>query len=301
VKIENKMPRFLILTLFYLLSVTAYAQGRYSQDETKLVTISEEKTSLKATTADILSSLEKAVKTKTTNKQTILTGSTELGFLYKTGNTHSADMKTGLDLHFEKDRWLSLLNVDLLIKKTDIKDKETGELHFKTTDQKWTITSQTNYTLDNSEKNYVYGNIWYEENDFSSFIEQSSISTGWGRHWYKTNTASLWGDIGPGFKRDQIRSTENEPKKTITSWIIQAQALYIRKLGEHVVLKQSLSAKQAIKTGENSIYNAETSITTKLISTLQLKFTFTLNYNTDIEDKKKNLDTQTAVTLVYSF
>jgi putative salt-induced outer membrane protein YdiY len=87
----------------------------------------------------------------------------------------------------------------------------------------------------------------------------------------------------------------------LPSWIIQAQALYIRKLGEHVELKQSVSAKQAIKKGENSIYKAETSITTKLISTLQLKFTFTMNYNTDIEDDKKNLDTQTAVTLVYSF
>ncbi|MDX2367087.1 MAG: DUF481 domain-containing protein, partial [Colwellia sp.] len=222
-------------------------------------------------------------------------------FLYKTGNTHSADMKTGIDLRFEKKRWLSSLNIDLLIKKTDIADKDTGDLHFKTTDQKWTIASQTNYSIDNSEKNYIYGNVWYEENEFSSFINQSSVSTGWGRHWYKTNKASLWGDIGPGFKRDKFRPTDKEPINTITSWIIQAQAIYIRKLGEHVELKQYFSAKQAIKTGVNSIYKAETSVTTKLISTLQLKFTFTVNYNTDIEDDKKNLDTQTAVTLVYSF
>jgi putative salt-induced outer membrane protein YdiY len=301
VKIENKMPRFLILTLFYLLSVTAYAQGRYSQDETKLVSISEKQTSTQATATDILSSLEKAVKTKTSNKKPMLTGSAELGFLYKTGNNHSADIKTGIDLRFEKARWSSLLNIDLLIKKTDIADEDTDELHFNTTDQKWAIASQTNYSLDNSEKNYMYGNVWHEKNKFSSFINQSSISTGWGRHWYKTDNASLWGDIGPGFKSDRLRDTDTEPAKTITSWIIQAQALYIRKIGEHVELKQSLSAKQAIKTGENSIYKAETSITTKLISTLQLKFTFTVNYNTDIENNQENLDTQTAVTLVYSF
>ena len=56
-----------------------------------------------------------------------------------------------------------------------------------------------------------------------------------------------------------------------------------------------------MKKGENSIYKAETALTTKLISTLQLKFTFTVNYNTDVEDDKKNLNTQTAITLVYSF
>ncbi|MBL4764944.1 MAG: DUF481 domain-containing protein [Colwellia sp.] len=295
------MFRYLLLISFFLLSATAYAQGSHSQNENNQVSISEKNSHSKATAADILSSLKTAVQIKAVNIEPILAGSAELGFLYKTGNTNSADMKTGIDLRFEKDRWLSLLNIDLLIKKADIVDDDTGELHFETTDKKWSIASQTNYSLDIREKNYIYGNVWYEESEFSSFITQSSVSTGWGRHWYKTNNASLWGDIGPGFKRDQFRATGKEPTKTITSWIIQAQALYIRKLSEHVEFKQYFSAKQAIKTGENSIYKAKTSITTKLISTLQLKFTFTVNYNTDIEDKKKNLDTQTAVTFVYSF
>lgn len=295
------MFHFLVLISFFLLSVTAHAQDGHSQNENDPVSISEQTPHPIATASDILSSLEKTVQTQNVNIKPMLTGSAELGFLYKTGNTHSADMKTGINLRFERKRWLSLLNIDLLIKKSDKADVDTGELHFKTTDQKWTITSQTNYSLDNSEKNYIYGNAWYEENDFSGFINQSSISTGWGRHWYKTNKASLWGDIGPGFKRDQFRATDKEPAVTIASWIIQAQALYIRKLGEHVEFKQSFSAKQAIKSGENSIYKTETAITTKLISTLQLKFTFTVNYNTDIEDDKKNLDTQTSVTLVYSF
>ncbi len=295
------MLRYLMLTSFFLLSVTTYAQGSYSQGEISQVSISKKDPRSRATAADVLSSLEKALETKVTDTKPMLTGSAELGFLYKTGNTHSADIKTGIDIIFENDRWLSLLNIDLLIKKTDITDKDTNELHFKTTDQKWTVASQTNYSLDSSEKNYIYGNVWYEENEFSSFINQSSISTGWGRHWYKTKNASLWGDIGPGFKSDKFKATDKESERAVTSWIIQAQALYIRKLGKHVELKQSLSAKQAIKTGENSIYKAETSITTKLISTLQLKFTFTANYNTDIENNQENLDTQTAVTLVYSF
>lgn len=295
------MFRFLVLTSFFLLSVTVFAKESYSQNKNQLVLISEKNASSKATAADILSSLEQNEQTEAINIKPVLSGSAELGLLYKTGNTHSADIKTGLDLRVEKNRWLSLLNIDLLIKKSDKADADTGELHFITTDQKWTIASQTNYNLDSNEKNYVYGNVWYEESDFSSFINQSSISTGWGRHWYKTNVASLWGDIGPGFKRDKFRAADKEPTKTITSWIIQAQALYVRKLSEHVEFKQYFSAKQAIKVGVNSIYKAESSITTKLISTLQLKFTVTVNYNTDVEDNKKNLDTQTAVTLVYSF
>lgn len=297
------MFRFLLFISFFLLSVVVYAQGSNSHNGSNEVSINEKNNQSNATAADILSSLEKVISVNTVDYRPLLTGSAELGFLYQTGNTHSVDIKTGIDLRVEKERWLSLLNIDLLIKKTDIADTNTNEQHFKTTDQKWTVASQTNYNVNNLEKNYIYGAVWYEENDFSSFINQSSISTGWGRHWYKTNEASLWGDIGPGFKRDKFRVSDNEPINTVTSWIMQVQALYIRKLSDNIELKQYLSVKKAIKTNVNSIYNAQTSLTTKLISTLQLKFTFTVNYNTDIEDEdeKKNLDTQTTITLVYSF
>lgn len=294
------MIRSFTFISFFLLSVTTYAQGSYSHTEKKQTSVNEKHISPNATTADIMSSLEKPTETKKIKTVPIIIGSAELGFLYKTGNTNSGDIKTGLDLRFEKGQWLSLLNIDLLLKKADITD-ENGDKHFKATDQKWTLSSQTNYSIDNKEKNYIYGNIWFEENEFSSFENQASISTGWGRHWYKSNNASLWGDIGPGYKRDLFAASDTEPQRTAATWIVQAQALYIRTLGEHVELKQYFSAKQAVKTSENSIYKAETTVTTKLISTLQLKFTFTVDYNSEVETDKEKLDTQTAITLVYSF
>lgn len=220
------------------------------------------------------------------------TASAELGFLYKTGNTKSADMKTGFNVKYEKDLWLSLFNFDLLVKKTENDNED-----FETSDQKWAVDSKTNYTLSTEGKNYVYGNIRYEDDRFSSFDSQSSVSAGWGRHWYKTDKASLFADIGPGFKSDKVKTTG----ETQNAFIIQAQALYLRQINEHVEFKQTLSAKLAPKSGENSIYSAESSITTKLIETLQLKFSFKIDHNTEVSDDKKNTDTQTALTLVYSF
>ncbi len=299
------MLRYLTFISFFILSINAYAQGSNAQDKHSQAQISEaqtskESTNTQATAADILTSLKQAEQSEPDALMPMLTGSAELGFLYKTGNSNSGDMKSGVDLHFENGRWRSLLNVDLLIKKADVED-DNGNIHFETTDQKWTFTSQTNYSLGSGEKNYVFGNVWYEDSEFNSFVSQSSISTGWGRHWYKSDKASLWADVGPGYKRDLLKQTDTEPEKTEDSWIVQMQALYIRKLGEHVELQQFLSAKYALSTADNSTYKAETSITTKLISTLQLKFTFTVDYNTDVEEDKENMDTQTAVTLVYSF
>lgn len=225
-----------------------------------------------------------------------ITSSAELGMLFKTGNTKSADMKAGYDFKYEKDLWRSTFAFDLLIKKAD-KTGDDGEDHFETSDQKWTLESKTNYTLDKAEKSYVYGNFDYEDSRFGSFESQSSISAGWGREWYKTNVASFFADFGPGYKRDVLKDT-NEAK---SSFIMQAQALYLRKINENVEFKQTFSAKYAPKSGENSTYKAESSITTKLIETLQLKFSFKIDHNTEVQASKKKTDTQTAITLVYSF
>ena len=226
--------------------------------------------------------------------------SAELGFLYKTGNTKSADMKAGLNFTHEKDQWLSLVAFNFLGKKLEETD-ESGDKDFVTTDNKWNITTQTNYTLSPEGQNYLYGNIAYEEDEFSSFEKQSSVSVGWGRNWYKTEKASLFADIGPGYKHDVIRASDTMAKKSEDSFIIQAQALYIRKINDFVEFRQLFVAKAAVQSDENSIYKSETSVTTKLIESLQLKFALTVDHNTEVEEGFDNTDTQTAMTLVYSF
>jgi putative salt-induced outer membrane protein YdiY len=228
------------------------------------------------------------------------TASAELGMLFKTGDTKSADVKAGFDFGHELGAWKSTLQFDMLVKKTEETDSA-GDDHFETSDQKWTLVGQTNYTLDHTSPNYIYGNASYEDNRFSSFDNQSSISAGWGRRWLETENATLDADIGPGYKRDVLRAPSAQEEETNSTFIVQAQALYKRKINSHVEFKQLLVAKYSPKSGENSTYKAESSITTKLIETLQLKFSFILDYNTEVEDDKENTNTETAMTLVYSF
>ena len=232
------------------------------------------------------------------------TVSAELGFLYKTGNTKSTDMKAGLNLRHEKNQWVSEVTFNYLGKKLETQSVDNNgatETEFLTTDNKWNITTQTNYTLSREGKNYLYGNLSYEEDKFSSFEQQNSVSIGWGRHWYQTKKSSLFADVGPGYKHDVVRESGSVMKHAQDAFIIQAQALYIHKINAFVELKQLFVAKYATDTEENSTYKAETSITTKLIESLQLKFTLTIDHNTEVEQGFDHTDTQTAMTFVYSF
>ena len=226
--------------------------------------------------------------------------SAELGFLYKTGNTKSADIKAAFNLKHEKDKWRSTLAFNILAKKLETEDDE-GNDEFETTDNKWDLLTQTNYTIGEEGKNYLYGNLAYEQDKFSGFESQSSFSAGWGRHWYETQTTSFFADIGPGIKRDVTRATETEPSENSHNLIIQAQALYTHKFNEHVEFKQYFIAKQATKSGENSVYKSETSVTAQLIDALQLKFALRINYDTEVKPEFESTNTETSMTLIYNF
>jgi len=237
---------------------------------------------------------------KNAEQKSEITASAELGFLYKTGNTKSADIKAGFNLAHKKEKWRTVLAFNILTKKLETED-DAGNEAFETTDNKWDIITQTNYSIDKVEKNYVYGNFAHEQDKFSGFESQSSLSTGWGRHWYETKTTSFFADIGPGIKYDITRKTETIESTSDTSFILQAQALYKHKFNEHVEFKQFFVARLATTSGENSVYKSETSVTAKLIDALQLKFAIRIDYDTEVEEGFENTNSETSMTFIYSF
>ncbi|ALO34150.1 hypothetical protein CMT41_04940 [Colwellia sp. MT41] len=236
-----------------------------------------------------------------------LTISAELGFLFTTGNTKTGDIKAGINLKHEAGQWLNSLSFNALAKKLETEDEITKEKSFESTDNKWDILGQTNYSLEEGGKNYLYGSAYYEQNKFSSFQYQTSASFGWGRHWWETETSSFFADIGPGVKYDVIRASDATDTKQAmeeyseTAAIVQAQALYTKQINDFVEFKQYFVAKQAFESGKNSVYKSETSLTTKLMESLQFKFSFRVDYDTEVEQGFENTNTETSVTLVYSF
>lgn len=241
-----------------------------------------------------------AVSAEDAAKKPEYTASAELGFLYKTGNTKSVDIKAGFNLKHEKNKWRSVVAFNILAKKLEKEDAD-GNEEFETTDNKWDILTQTNYTIGEEGKNYLYGNLAYEQDKFSGFESQSSFSAGWGRHWYETETSSFFSDIGPGVKYDVTRATDTDASSSSTSLIIQAQAIYTHKFNDYVQFKQYLVAKQATESGKNSVYKSETSVTAQLIDSLQLKFALRIDYDTEVEPEFENTNTETSMTLIYNF
>ena len=100
---------------------------------------------------------------------------------------------------------------------------------------------------------------------------------------------------------DVTRATDTNLSENNTSLILQAQALYTHKFNDFVKFKQYLIAKQATKSGDNSVYKSETSVTAQLIDSLQLKFALRIDYDTEVEPEFEKTNTETSMTLIYNF
>lgn len=229
-----------------------------------------------------------------------LTGSLELGAFFYTGDKNNALAKSRADLSYEVGKLKTSYLIDFFIRKSEEEDDDTGKEEYETTDQKWLLAVQSNYTLEEGGKNYIFGFFGFEDDRFSGFDYQTSMAGGWGRRWLETELSFLDAEIGPGFKVDEVKETNEQNNETQKAVIIRAASTFEHKLWDSILFKQVLSAEMTPKSNENSKFKSISSFTTKLIGSLALKFAFTVDHNTEVEADTENTRTETSLTLVYS-
>ncbi|OUS26194.1 hypothetical protein A9Q98_11035 [Thalassotalea sp. 42_200_T64] len=229
----------------------------------------------------------------------VISGSVEVGAFFNTGDNDYAIGKAKADLVHEVGKLRSNWILDLFGRITE-KEQENGKKEYETTDQKWATSLQSNYTLEEGGKNYLFGFGSYERNRFNGFDFQTSMASGWGRRWYESDKSFFDAEIGPGYKIDEVAETDTHNNETQKAVIIRAAATYERRFFDSMQFKQTFSAEMAPKANENSKYQSVSSITTKLIESLALKFAFKVDHNTEVKNDTKNTRTETSLTLVFS-
>lgn len=215
----------------------------------------------------------------------------EFGLIVTTGNTETTSMKAKLSAHQELESWSNDFVAEGLYKKDEVV-LETGEDDSQTTAQKYFLSGQANYKLDNPDHR-LFGFLSYEDDRFSSFEYQGTVAAGWSQKVWDTDTSKFEYSIGPGYS-----FAESLDGESINGAIVRGALDYQWKISETATFKQTLSTEVG---SDNTKSKAETSVSAQLNGSLAMKFSVTLDHNTDVAEGLDNLDTQTAVTLVYTF
>ncbi|MFP8968197.1 YdiY family protein [Pokkaliibacter sp. CJK22405] len=224
----------------------------------------------------------------------------ELGMILNTGNTNNASAKGAITINQELARWRNEFNLDAYYSR-DRTDGDDGDHVYNTTGQRLFLSGQGNYLLhptgnvdQRRTSAFLYSS--YEQDRFSGYDYQGTVAGGYTRRWISTEDQTLDLSAGPGFGFN-----EKDDGASAGFALVRASLNYKYKLSPTAQFSQNLSTDWALDSSENSRVHSETALKVNIYSALALKTAFTVDYNSEVDPGIKKTDTQSSVTLVYTF
>ncbi|MBF7072073.1 DUF481 domain-containing protein [Glaciecola sp. MH2013] len=218
----------------------------------------------------------------------------ELGFIFTSGNTETTSVNGALNAKQELEKWSNEYVLTALYKKDEI-----GGVERTSADKKF-ASAQGNYRLENpAYRLFVFGS--YEDNRLSSYDFQATIAAGWNHKVWADDTSSFEYSIGPGYSLNDRIDVDDAGNRIIieeNSVVVRGALSYAYNISETAKFTQSFSTEVG---SDNTKSRAESAISAKLAGALSLKVAIRFDHNSDVSEGTENLDTETAVNLVYTF
>ncbi len=208
-------------------------------------------------------------------------GEGELGLSATSGNTDTQHLNARLGLEREQGRWTHGGSLEVL------RESEGGE----TSAERYLVNLRTAY--DWSERNYAFGVLRYDDDRFSGYDYQGSITAGAGRHFIRTERTVLdiEGGLGYRFSETESGATEEEP-------VARGNLHYTHRLTDTTSVLEDFLVEAG---AENTHVESATGLKVAINSKLAMKLAVTVKYNSEVEDDRENTDTISSVNLVYGF
>ncbi|MCK9506138.1 MAG: DUF481 domain-containing protein [Porticoccaceae bacterium] len=209
-------------------------------------------------------------------------GEGDLAFNKASGNSSSEALLAKLKLVYERERWTHSGQIEAI--NTSENDARSAE--------SYTLRGKSDYAI--SETLYGFGAFRYEDNRFSGYQYQASLSGGLGVHVINTDVAQFDIEGGLGYRK----SEEMASGETFDEAIAIAAARYYRTITETTRFESDVN----VESGQDNTYlESVVGVKVKINASLALKVAYTVKHNTDVPDGTKNTDTLTSVGLNYSF
>jgi len=217
--------------------------------------------------------------------------SAELGAITASGNTAGTSVTGKIDARQEYDRWSNQYVASGFFKE-DVRRQAGQEDTKVNTARRYALSSKFAYRLDD-ETDKVYLLATRVEDKFGAYAEYSTLGVGRSTRWIQSLDKTVDVELGPGYFSGERQNGDAEEGFTVRG----AAALRMQ-LSPVAHFSQTVSVERGTSNVHSS---AETSLSTKINGTMQMKAAFVARNDSNVPANKKNTDTQTSVTLVYSF
>ena len=232
-----------------------------------------------------------AFGTFSTQAQAQWAGKGEAGLVISSGNSDSKNANAKLELSDTLGSWKHTFGGDGVFASADQ----------TTTSQRWELYEQTDYSFD--PKDFWFGAVRYEDDRFSGFNYQGTLSSGVGRHFIDNDHTKLTGTAGVGYKVFETRDVFDTAGNLVQAGDSGSQAIFRGAIDFSQVLTATtkLTDKFLVETGShNTFFQNDIAIQVKISDVLALAAGYSVRHNTDPPINFKKTDTLTTLNLVYA-
>ena len=221
------------------------------------------------------------------------TGKAELGVLLTDGNTESKSANSKLDLTHEGDKWKQNIHAAALYGEAEFATAERYEAGYKAD---YKLTDRLSWFLA----------LRGEEDRFSGFAYQATVSTGVTYKFVDNATTKFDGSVGAGYKTFQPQVLIKSPAGEVLDRIEgESDSEPVGVLGsnfEHAFTETTkITNKFLTEIGsENTAVQDDLALQVSMSDVLALAVGLGVRYNSDPPPLAESTDTQLTVNLVYN-
>ena len=212
------------------------------------------------------------------------TGKGEAGVAIASGNSDSKTANAKVAIGLNADAWEHAASL------AGLYVRSAGD----TSAQRWELGAQTRYSF--SGNTFWFGGLRYEEDRFSGFDHQGTVTTGLGRKFIDNDTTKFSGQAGLGYKFTATTGTLVLPSVKDSNLVGVAGLGFEHKLNTSTAIFNRLSAEF---TSDNNFLQNDIGIAVKMSDRMALAVAYGLRHNSSPPAGFKKTDSLSTVNLVY--
>lgn len=219
------------------------------------------------------------------------TGTGEAGLVISSGNSETKTANAKVRMVTEDGNWKNTFGLAGLYASDDV----------GTTADRWEALTQSDYNF--SPETFWFGAARYEQDEFSGFEYQATLSTGLGRKFIETDATKFTGTLGLGYKIIETRDSLDDatgalvtPGERREDAILRGTLDYDHKLTANTAVLDRFIVEAS---ANNTYLQNELSLQVKMLEALALAVGYAVRHNTDPPFGFEKTDTLTTINLVY--
>ncbi|HLA70533.1 MAG TPA: DUF481 domain-containing protein [Steroidobacteraceae bacterium] len=222
------------------------------------------------------------------------TGKAELGFLSSSGNTEATSANTKFDLSHEGAKWLNKFYAGALYGENA--EFATAERYEASYQADWKITAHASW----------FGGIRGEQDRFSGFAYQTTLSTGASHRFIDSPTTQLSASLGAGVRRSKsetlVKTDAGEVIDRIEGEVADEPVATFSSSYEHSFTDSTkITNKLLAESGsDNTAVQNDLALQVSMTDSLALAVGYGVRYNSDPPPLAEGTDTLVTVNLVYN-